>query len=244
MALRLLGECVLFRPDVGAWDHPHVNGHGPARLWHRVGDGKRGSLPAARMAARVRYLVGPPVISVLLLLAVAGCAVLGAAVGTSAALQRAGYHGVGVNIATGTGAPAGGLVQVSYSRGPTGNDEQDALQAERIVWDTLRYRFGALVIVKDSGGCAGPVCVSQSGEVARATYSQLAAKFGPRPPGVHATSAADAIRFPGWAVELAVVLAGAVMAAAAVVVWMILRSRHRSSRPTQTAASGPPGPPP
>lgn len=168
------------------------------------------------------------VLSAFLVLVVAGCAALGAAVGTGAALQGAGYQGVGVNIETGAGQPAGGLVQVSYTRGPTGDDQQDGLHAERIVWDTLRFRFGAVAVVKTSGGCAGPVCVSRSGIVARATYSQLAARFGPRSPSLDATTTAGAIRLPGWAIPLAAVLAAAVMAAGIVVVTMIVRARRRS----------------
>jgi hypothetical protein len=170
------------------------------------------------------------VLSILVVGAVAGCAVLGAALRTGAALHGAGYQNVDVNIATGAGRPADGLVRVSYSRGPTGYDDQDAQRAERIVWDTLRYRFGALVIVKASGGCAGPVCVSRSSRLARVTYSRLAARFGPRSAGLESTGAADAIRFPAWAIALAVVLAVAVMAAAVVVITMILRSGNRTSR--------------
>ena len=175
--------------------------------------------------------VGPAVQILLIVLALAGCAALGAAVGSSAALQEAGYQNAGVNISTGSGQPAGGMVQVSYRRGPSGNDQQDAQDAELIIWHTLRYRFGALVIVKASGGCAGPVCVSQSRRIARVTYSRLAARFGPRPAGLDTADAAGAIRFPAWAIALAVALAVSVMAAAAVVMTMILRSRHRMSRP-------------
>ena len=120
---------------------------------------------------------------------------------------------------------------MSYSRGPTGNDEQDAQRAERIVWDTLRYRFGALVVVKTSGGCAGPVCMSQSRRLARVTYRRLAARFGPRPAGLDAADAAGTITVPAWAIALAVALAVAAMAAAAVVLTIILRSRHRTARP-------------
>jgi len=183
------------------------------------------------MAGRTRLPLGPAVVSVLLAGAAAGCAVLGAALGAGAALQGAGFQHVGVNIATGAGRPAGGIVRVSYSRGPTGDDQQDVQRAERIVWDTLRYRFGALVIVKTSGGCAGPVCVSQSRRIARVTYSRLAARFGPRPAGLDTADAAGAIRFPAWAIALAIALTVSVMAAAAVVMTMILRSRHRTSRP-------------
>ena len=133
------------------------------------------------------------------------------------------------------------MVQVSYRRGPSGNDQQDAQDAELIIWHTLRYRFGALVIVKTAGGCAGLVCVSESGVVACATYAQLAARFGPRPRGLDVTSGTSPIGFPGWAVALVVALAVAVLAAATVVMAMILRSKPRASRPTRTPSPGPPG---
>lgn len=87
-----------------------------------------------------------------LALAVAGCADLNAALRTSAALQAARYQSVSVNIESGNGTPAGGLIAVSYSSGPAGNDQSDGLRAEKIVWDTFSDRFGALAIVKDSGG--------------------------------------------------------------------------------------------
>ncbi len=190
---------------------------------------------------RGRLPVGPAVQILLIVLALAGCAALGAAVGSSAALQEAGHQNAGVNISTGSGQPAGGMVQVSYRRGPSGNDQQDAQDAELIIWHTLRYRFGALVIVKTAGGCAGLVCVSESGVVARATYAQLAARFGPRPRGLDVTSGTSPIGFPGWAVALVVALAVAVLAAATVVMAMILRSKPRASRPTRTPSPGPPG---
>ena len=174
-----------------------------------------------------RFPIATALLAMLLVVAVSGCAALGAAVGTAAVLQGAGYQNVSVNIATGAGQPAGGLVRVSYSRGPSGNDQRDAEHAERIVWHTLRYHFGALVIVKDGGGCAGPVCVSESGVIARATYSHLAARFGPRPRGLEAAGAADAIRFPDWAMALAIGVAVAVTAAVAAVLALIMRSPGR-----------------
>jgi hypothetical protein len=166
--------------------------------------------------------------------AVAGCAGLGAALRSSAALSAAGYQNVNVNLETGSGIPAGGAVTVSYSSGPASNDQADAQQAEKIVWDTFPGRFGALAIVQESGGCAGPFCSTQSNEVADATYAQLAARFGPRPDGLDKASGAGFIKVPGWVVVLGIVLAVAVVAAAVIVVTLILkRKRNR-----------PPGPPP
>jgi len=170
---------------------------GPARFGREDGCGTRRRLRYMWNGDRGRLPVGPAVQILLIVLALAGCAALGAAVGSSAALQEAGYQNAGVNISTGSGQPAGGMVQVSYRRGPSGNDQQDAQDAELIIWHTLRYRFGGLVIVKTAGGCAGLVCVSESGVVARATYAQLAARFGPRPRGLDVTSGTSPIGFPG-----------------------------------------------
>jgi hypothetical protein len=182
------------------------------------------------VAGRTR-LSGAPIVSLLLVGAVAGCGALGAAFGTSAALQGAGYQQTTVNILTAEGRPAGGIVRVSYAEGPTGNDRVDAKRAEHIVWTTLRYRFGALVIVKVSGGCAGPVCESHSQRLAHVTYSGLAAKFGPRPKSLNKANGAGAIRFPAWVIALVIALGVTVMAAAVVVLTMILRSSRRLSRP-------------
>jgi hypothetical protein len=184
--------------------------------------------------ARPRRLAAPaawlPLLA--LILAVAGCAALGAALRTSTALQAAGYQNANVNISTGSGQPAGDVVGVTYSRGPTGNDQRDAQGAEKIVWNNFTSSFGALAIVKVSGGCTGPVCVSHSTELASLTYAQLAAKFGPRP----ASLAKSGTTLPGWAVPvgLGVALGGIAVAAAITVLVLILRRKRR----------GPPGPPP
>ena len=163
--------------------------------------------------------------AVLLAFAVAGCAALGAAVRTAAKLQGAGYRNVGVDISSGAGQAAGGVVRVSYSSGPAGANGRDAEHAERIVWDTLRYRFGVLVVVKVAGGCAGPVCVSGSRVLARATYAQLAARFGPRPRGL---SAPGGTGFPVWVIALVAGVAVAIGAAVAVILVLALRPSRRS----------------
>jgi hypothetical protein len=160
----------------------------------------------------------------------AGCAALGAAIGTAAALQGAGYQDVHVNITTTAGTNARGNVSVSYSSGPTGEDGKDSQRAERIVWRTLRYRFGTLVIFRASGQCTGPVCVSQSNTLARATYSELAARLGPRPAGLESAGARIPFSLPGWAIGLGVAVAVCVVVAAAVVLALVLRSRQPASR--------------
>lgn len=159
-------------------------------------------------------------------------------------MEGAGYHGISVNVATGGGVPPGGLVSVAYGQGPSGNDEQDAQHAEQIVWDTFSVRFGALEIIKKSGGCAGPVCVSHSDVIASATYSQLAAKFGPRQRGLDKNSAGGfSVTAPGWALALGLVLAVAVIAAAAVVLTVAIRRSRRAGAPAPMGAPGPPSPP-
>jgi hypothetical protein len=179
-----------------------------------------------------------------LALAVAGCAALGGALRTSAALQGAGYQNVSVNVATGSGSPSGGLVSVSYSSGPVRNDQRDAQRAEQIVWDNFPGHFGALAIVQESGGCIGPACATQANEVASATYAQLAARFGPRPHGLDKGSAAGLITFPGWAVAFGLGLAVAVIAAAAIVLTLIFkrtRNHPPGPPPWQPWPPGPPG---
>lgn len=142
----------------------------------------------------------------------------------------AGYQDVNVNITTIAGTHGGGNVSVSYRSGPTGDDPQDSERAERIVWSTLRYRFATLVIVRASGRCGGPVCVSQSRILARLTYSELTAKFGPRPAGLETAGGASGINLPGWVIGIAIAVAIGVMAAAAVLLTMLIRSRRPTSR--------------
>ena len=188
--------------------------------------------PPFLRAGRTRLRIGTAIVSLLLVGATTGCGALGTALGTSAALQGAGYQHSAVSIMTAEGQPGGGIVRVSYTEGPTGDDQADARRAEHIVWKTLRYRFGALAIIKTSGGCAGSVCVSQSQVLAHATYARLAAKFGPRPKSLNQAEGAGTIRFPAWAIALAAALAVVVMAAAALVLTLILRSSRRVSRPS------------
>ena len=182
-------------------------------------------------SGRIRRFAIPAACALLLALAVSGCATFQAALRTSAALQGAGYQGVTVNVATGTSEPAGGLISVAYSGGPTGNEQRDARRAEKIVWDTFPGRFGAVAVIKDSGGCADPVCATQYNEVAVVSYAQLAVSFGPRPHGLGSASPAD-IAVPGWAKVLVLGLAVVVIAAAAILA-LILRRAGRG-----------PGPPP
>jgi hypothetical protein len=174
-----------------------------------------------------------------LALAVSGCANFQAALRTSAALESAGYRGVNVNVATGSGEPAGGLISVAYSGGPTGNEQRDARRAEEIIWGTFPGRFGAVAVIKDSGGCAGPVCATQSSEIADASYAQLAARFGPRPHGLDSGSPAAGVTVPAWAKVLALGLALMVIAAGAIVLTLVFRRKPRRPDPPPW----PPGPP-
>jgi hypothetical protein len=109
--------------------------------------------------------------SALTALLLGGCGTLSAAFTTSAILAREGFQNVNIDVATGSAEPVGGVVNVSFSRGPTGNDQQDAQEAARTVWRTLRLRFGELVITRQSGGCTGPVCASRGVVIETATYA-------------------------------------------------------------------------
>ena len=187
-------------------------------------------MPRRRVAASAACLL-------VLALAVAGCAALGAALGTSLALQNAGYQNVTVNVATGTGLPANGSVTVYYSSGPAGNDQRDAQRAEKVVWDNFPGRFGVLEIVKVSGGCAGPVCATKSDEVASALYAQLAVAFGPRPPGLDKASGGGVSGLSVLVIVFGVGSGVVAIAAAAIILTFLLMGKR--SRPPS-----PPGPPP
>jgi hypothetical protein len=125
---------------------------------------------------------------------------------------------------------------VSYSSGPAGGDEEVAARAERIVWDSYAARFGAVAIVKVSGGCTGPVCATESRQLAGPTYSQLSTEFGPRPRGMHGASLMSEPGVVGWGMAAAVILLVSVIAIAVVV-------RRRRSRPRPRAWPGGPGNP-
>ena len=180
-------------------------------------------------------------------IAVVGCAALNAALHTSLALQDAGYQNVNVNVSNGDGAPAGGLVSVVYSRGPSGSDQGDAQRAEKIVWDTYSDRFGAVAIIKESGGCAGPFCATHSDELASATYAQLAARFGPRPRGLDKGGTGGSIKIPGWAIPVGLGLVVVIIGTVATAATLILRRKGRNRRPGvgpwPSGPSGPSGPP-
>jgi hypothetical protein len=144
---------------------------------------------------------------------------------TVSSLQHAGYRNVGVSLESGIQFPSGGLVGISYSAGPAGNAETDAYNAERIVWNTLRYRFSALTISQTSGGCArGVFCESSSTEIGRKSYAQLRAEFGPRPAGLDKTSVSQTDPTPPWLPGVASVC---VTAAAITTAIAVTRARHR-----------------
>jgi len=206
-----------------------------------VRGGERAFLLRTMTAGRLRKIAARAACLVVLVLAVAGCASLGAALRTSSALQSAGYQDVGVNISSGAGSPSGGLISVTYSRGPTGRDQQDAEHAEKIVWDNYSGRFGAVEIVKESGGCVGPVCGSSSTEIAGATYAQLAAKLGPRPKGLSDSSASGSFAVTGGVLATGLALGVAVVVAAVVVLTVIIRRSRAPAGPARTAPFGPPG---
>jgi hypothetical protein len=148
---------------------------------------------------------------------------LAATSSTISDLDQAGYRNAGIGLDAGSGLSADGQVDVSYSGGPAANAETNAYNAERIVWNTLSYRFGALIVSQTSGGCAGSFCESSSTEIASQTYAQLRGEFGPRPAGLDEISVSQTDPIPSWLPGVVSALAGGVVAA---VIW----ARRRRSR--------------
>jgi hypothetical protein len=149
---------------------------------------------------------------------------LAATSSTISDLDRVGYRNAGIGLESGSGLPAGGLVDVSYSDGPAANAEINVYNVERIVWHTLRYRFGVLNVSQTSGGCArGSFCASSSTEIGSQTYAQLRGEFGSRPAGLDKTSVSQTDPMPSWLPDAVCVLAVSVVAA---VLWTRRRGRQ------------------
>lgn len=175
---------------------------------------------------------------------VAGCSFLSGTDRSVSALRGAGYRNVGIHFESGSGLPSDGLVDVSYSTGPTGNTEGDAYNAARIVWNTLPYRMGALVITRTSGSCTAGFCVSHSSDLRGESYAQMRDQFGPRPAGLDRTPASHAVRVPLW---LPIVIGAVVLVGATAIVVAIIRTRSRPERgpwtpPTSGGNRAPPSP--
>lgn len=146
----------------------------------------------------------------------AGCAPLGDALSTGNALGQAGS-----------------------SRWPIAADRQAgakevAVRAEHIVWDSYAARFGAVAIFTVSGGCTGPVCATDSRQIAGATYSQLSSEFGPRPRGPHGASLMSEFSFSGWDIASSVI----VVVSALSMVIVARRRRRRQGPPSRPGAPG------
>jgi hypothetical protein len=203
--------------------------------------------PATRRAARTRRARGRFSRAFVLMAALAAAGLLAACgndsflsmrdstalAGTSSTisgLDQAGYRNAGIRLESGSGLPADGLVDVSYSDGPAVNAETNVRNAERIVWNTLRYRFGVLTVSQTSGGCArGSFCESSSTEIGSQTYAQLRGEFGSRAAGLDNTSVSQADAIPSWLPAAFSVLAVSVGAA-------VIRARRRRLRDSAGAA--------
>jgi hypothetical protein len=202
-----------------------------------LGASRSMSAPAGRRCApRWRRAAAGWLTALALTAVLAGCAALGAALGASAALGHAGYGDASVNVESGSGLPAGGLVTVSYTSGPAGSDEEVAARAESIVWDSYARRFGAVAIMKVSGGCTGPVCDTESREIADATYSQLSSEFGPQPRGLHGASLLSEAGVSVWDLAAAVILVPVIAIAV-----VVRRRRRRRGPPSWPGGPGHPG---
>ncbi|HEX7165089.1 MAG TPA: hypothetical protein VF223_28075 [Trebonia sp.] len=155
---------------------------------------------------------------------------LAATSSTISDLDQAGYRNARIGLEAGSGLSADGQVNVSYSSGPATSTETNVYNAERIVWNTLRYRFGVLTVSQTSGGCArGSFCESSSTEIASLTYAQLRGEFGPRPAGLDKTSVSQADPIPSW-------LPGAFSALAVSVAAAVTWARRRRLRDSVRAA--------
>jgi hypothetical protein len=167
------------------------------------------------------------------LLSVRNSTALSATNTTVADLGQAGYRDVGIHLESGSGLARDGLVDVSYSTGPARNAEADVYGAERIAWNTLRYRFGVMAVSQTSGGCArGLFCSSSSTEIGSETYAQLRAEFGFRPAGLDKTSVSQSDPIPSWLPGVACGLAVAIAAA-------VVLARHRARPPRLGRAPSP-----
>jgi hypothetical protein len=175
-------------------------------------------------------------LAIVVLVLVGGCATLRAQMSTRAALSRDGFSGVNVSFQASTN-PSSPDVVVRYTHGPTGQEAADAKSAAAVVWNTLPYRFRLLAIVRNSGGCLGPVCGgTSSSEVA--TYAQLRAQLGTRPARLDRTSVQAVLQHDGIIVLVALALVGLVgLAGIILVVTLVLRARRRGRQ------SPPPLPP-
>lgn len=155
---------------------------------------------------------------------------------TASELGQAGFRDALIHLESGSGLPQDGLVDVSYSTGPGRNAATDVDIAERIVWNSLPYRFGLLAVSQTSGGCArGSFCASSSTEVGSETYAQLRAEFGSRRAGLDKTSVSQTDPIPSWLPGVVCVLAVAIVAA-------VVLARHRAQRPRRDRAPSPRSP--
>jgi hypothetical protein len=183
------------------------------------------TLLSAAWPTRPRQLAALVACLLLLTLAAYGCVTLFGAPQTSTDLQSAGFQDVTVNASNGPG-PAGVQVVVTYSRGPTGNNDRDAQRAEKIVWDRMPGRLATVAIIREPRECAGQVCSGFYPQVGSATRVQLAAEYGPRPHGLDNASPARHLALAGIATVLAAGLSVAVLAAAIALVIIIIRHRR------------------
>jgi len=172
------------------------------------------------------------------LLSVRDTTALAATSSTISDLDQAGYRNARIGLEAGSGLSTGGVVDVSYSGGPATNAETNVHNAERIVWNTLRYRFGALTVSQTSGGCArGLFCESSSTEIGSQTYAQLRGEFGPRPAGLDKISVSQADPVPSWLPDAFSCLAVGLVAA---VTWARRRHLQDCARRSATGSAHPP----
>jgi hypothetical protein len=186
------------------------------------------------------------VVGLVVLVLASGCSSVRGGSQTGADLQGAGYRNVFVyatsyrSLQTGQASEA---VSVVYSRGPTGDDGQDAQRAEKIIWETEPGPVTTLWITKNARKCVARACSTTSVSVGSASRAQLAAAFGPRPHGLDTASATRPSASPPRDEVLTVAASAAVLALVVIALVVIIARRRRKRAPQGPVPRTPPWPP-
>lgn len=184
-------------------------------------------------------------VGLLVLVLAAGCASVRSGSPAGADLRAAGYRNAAVyaasyrSLQTGQASEA---VSVVYSRGPTGDDGQDAQRAEKIIWETEPGPVTTLWITKNARKCVARACSTTSVSVGSASRAQLAATFGPRPHGLDTASATRSPASPPRDEVLTVAASAAVLALVVIALVVIIVRRRRKRAPQGPVPRTPPWP--
>jgi hypothetical protein len=159
-------------------------------------------------------------------LLLAGCGVVRAFVSTQYALEDAGYRNVAIGVDT-----DGDVLEVTWRPRATSAEalHDEALGGARIVWDVTPFWIGGVRMIGNGGLSDAPGSEFFGRE-------ELAAAFGPRPPGRDDTSFADLANVKGLLAGFLAVVVGAIGVAVLIVVLVVRGGRKR--RAEQWAPQG------